>query len=243
MLQHLGRLSSRFPPFPKRLVAVWAPRLSVLNALPILGSAADGPLESRRTLPSKRGWWRAWRPRGRSLVRLAASLDAAWRLRHLPNFLLASGWDPPHRWRRVLQGKWRWPAEHISINEARTGLLALRHLARHRDVRGHRALFIGDNLAAVCAYEKGRGRAWTLNSLARRAAAYQIGLGIQWRHRHIQSERNVADAGSRGRSHLAPSASPATATTTPTTSSTPAAVTLPSTAASRRRVNHLDATR
>ena len=49
----------------------------------------------------------------------------------------------------------------------------------------------------VCAFEKGRGKTWGLNSICRRAAAYQLGLAVQWRLRHVPTDDNVADEGSR----------------------------------------------
>ena len=106
-------------------------------------------------------------------------------------------WDPPERWKTLYEGRWAWPEEHINIKEGRASVMLLR---RHtRSVRNHRTrlLQFSDNLVSVCAFEKGRGKSWPLNTLCRRSAAYQLAASVQWRLRHLVSARNPADAGSR----------------------------------------------
>ena len=56
---------------------------------------------------------------------------------------------------------------------------------------------VGDNLSSILAYEKGRARCEDLIAQCRQAAGYIIGAQIRWHHRHIESERNVADHDSR----------------------------------------------
>ena len=110
---------------------------------------------------------------------------------------LAPLWSERKRWKAVLAQRWQFTDEHINLKEARTSLRALRREARSVHSHGKNLLTIGDNLVSICAFEKGRSRAWGLNAIARRSAAYQIGCKIQWRQRHIVSDRCVADDGSR----------------------------------------------
>ena len=76
-------------------------------------------------------------------------------------------------------------------------LFGLRRAPRSWLNHGKRVATIGDNLVSICAFEKGRAKSWALNALARRAASYQIAARIRWHSRHVESKRNVADAGSR----------------------------------------------
>ena len=58
----------------------------------------------------------------------------------------------------------------------------------------------GDSLVgalALDAYAGGRARAWRLNNLCRRAAAYAIGPRVCIHSRHIDAKRNLADFCSR----------------------------------------------
>ena len=103
----------------------------------------------------------------------------------------------PMRWHTLFEKRWRWPTEHINPKEGRVSLIHLRRLARNKRCHGHKALYFGDNLVTLSSFDKGRAKAWSINALCRRSAAYQLGCGIRWRGRHIRSERNVADAGSQ----------------------------------------------
>ncbi|CAE7187344.1 unnamed protein product [Symbiodinium necroappetens] len=103
---------------------------------------------------------------------------------------LAGSWDDPHRWTLVTAKPWKGVKEHINLKEARVCLMSLRRLCRTTRNLGTTALTITDNLVSALAFEKGR-------SGSRRAAAYQMAGRIQWRLRHIESKRNVADAPSR----------------------------------------------
>ena len=75
-----------------------------------------------------------------------------------------------------------------------------------RSVSGHqsRLLVFADSMVSVLAFDKGRSKSYPLNSLCRRAAAYQIACGIKLRCRHIPTDRNVADEGSRRRRYKGP---------------------------------------
>ena len=111
--------------------------------------------------------------------------------------LLAGSWDDPHRWTLVTAKAWDNVKEHINFKEARVCLMGLRRLCRTVRNLGTTALTITDNLVSALAFEKGRSGSRPLNNLCRRAAAYQLGGRIQWRLRHIESKRNVADEPSR----------------------------------------------
>ncbi len=106
-------------------------------------------------------------------------------------------WDTPRRWAHLRVGCWKWAKEHINIKEGRASLFGLRRATRTRHNHGKRVASLGDNLVSICAFEKGRAKSWALNSLARRAAGYQIAARVRWHSRHIESKRNAADAGSR----------------------------------------------
>ncbi|CAK0875589.1 unnamed protein product, partial [Prorocentrum cordatum] len=106
-------------------------------------------------------------------------------------------WDTPRRWAHLRIGRWKWTKEHINIKEGRASLFGFRRATRTRHNHGKRVASLGDNLVSICAFEKGRAKSWALNSLARRAAGYQIAARVRWHSRHIESKRNAADAGSR----------------------------------------------
>ncbi|CAK0813842.1 unnamed protein product, partial [Prorocentrum cordatum] len=106
-------------------------------------------------------------------------------------------WDTPRRWAHLRVGRWKWTKEHINIKEGRASLFGSRRATRTRHNHGKRVASLGDNLVSICAFEKGRAKSWALNSLARRAAGYQIAARVRWHSRHIESKRNAADAGSR----------------------------------------------
>ena len=107
------------------------------------------------------------------------------------------GWDRTQRWNLIVAGPWQRTSEHINLKEARVCLMGLRRVCRSVQNMATTALTITDNLVSCLAFEKGRSRATALNKLCRRAAAYQLACRVQWRLRHIKSERNVADGPSR----------------------------------------------
>lgn len=145
---------------------------------------------------------------------------------------LAPMWEERHRWRTAFEGRWQFPQEHINVKEMRVCGMAMRRAVRSGGVVGTRMLFLTDNLTAACSLEKGRARSWALNGVCRRVAAYTLGCSIRARWRYIESERNVADEGSRrplvGRSHpRAPSVLPSAVSHTPDASSPSAPSSLP----------------
>ena len=76
-------------------------------------------------------------------------------------------------------------------------LSSLKRTARVASPTRSLKLTLCDDLAVALAFEKGRSGSPALNRLCRQAELFQVGLGIQWRLRHIESPRNVSDAPSR----------------------------------------------
>ena len=110
---------------------------------------------------------------------------------------LEEAWSDDRRWTLVTSAPWKNVSEHINVKEGRVLLMGLRRLTRTTRHLGTTALSITDNLVCCLAFEKGRSGSGPLNSLCRRAAAYQIAGRVQWRIRHIESKRNVSDEPSR----------------------------------------------
>ena len=93
--------------------------------------------------------------------------------------------------------RWRDSDEHINIKECRVALSSLKRSCRVRELMSHRKLTISDNMATVSALSKGRSGSFSLNKLCRVAAAFQLGRGMIWHLRHVETKRNVADEPSR----------------------------------------------
>ena len=96
-------------------------------------------------------------------------------------------------WRR----KWRSTSAHINVKEARVCLSSLKRAARCVSLHGKLKLTMTDNLAGLCALERGRSSSFQLNKVCRASAAYQFASGIRWRLRHVETLRNPADHDSR----------------------------------------------
>ncbi len=109
----------------------------------------------------------------------------------LPDALLE-----PRRWALIVEGAWAKPAP-IHILEGRIALAGLRHHARVAHQHGQRVLSLGDNMAELLASEKGRAVDRALCSITAHSAAYQIGCGLRWRRRFVDTLRNISDEGSR----------------------------------------------
>ncbi|CAK0809347.1 unnamed protein product, partial [Prorocentrum cordatum] len=99
-------------------------------------------------------------------------------------------------WTTAVEGRWKYD-EHINVKEGRICVAGLRRFCRTRAHHGHRALSLCDNLVCCCCFDKGRARSHVLNSLCRKAAAYSVGCRVRWRVRHVPTDLNVADEGSR----------------------------------------------
>jgi hypothetical protein len=99
-------------------------------------------------------------------------------------------------WSLVVKGAWSFPAT-MHCKEGRVALLSLQRCARNARLHGSRVLTIGDNLAEICASEKGRSDDPALRRLLQRALAYTIGPELQWYRRYAESARNPSDYDSR----------------------------------------------
>ena len=132
-------------------------------------------------------------------ARLAADQHAALhsRLRHrrrrqrnseveVPSAIppLAPAFAKKSAWRTAVEGVWKYPSEHIKVKEMRVCFMAVRRATRRVRCVGRRALFLTDNMVAACSLEKGRARAWGLNSLCRRVAACAVATSLRpsWRY-------------------------------------------------------------
>ena len=96
----------------------------------------------------------------------------------------------PKRYKLLWAKRWRDPSQHINYKEALVALTSLKRTCRVSSLVGSLKLTLCDNLAVVLAFEKGRSSSPALNRLCRLAAAFQAGLGMTWRLRHIESPRN-----------------------------------------------------
>ena len=97
----------------------------------------------------------------------------------------------------VPEGPWRWPEEHINMKEGRASIMALGRCVRSPQQNHCRLFQLSDNLVSVLAFDKGRSKSWALNALCRRVCSLVVACDIVWRLRHIRSEKNICDKGSR----------------------------------------------
>ena len=103
----------------------------------------------------------------------------------------------PTKFKLLWAKRWRDSSAHINLKEALVALSSLKRTGRVASLVGKTKITLCDNLAVVLCFEKGRSSSPSLNRLCRIAAAFQCGLGIFWRLRHIESPRNIADGPSR----------------------------------------------
>eukprot|EP00971_Amphidinium_carterae_P317650 6314371-Amphidinium_carterae.1 len=75
--------------------------------------------------------------------------------------------------------------------------MAVRRHCRSTSGLGSRLLVLCDNLVSVLAFDKGRSQSFALNALCRRMCAFLLACDVRLGLRHIVSEDNPADAGSR----------------------------------------------
>ena len=146
---------------------------------------------------------REHKPRlGRSQPQPARLMAEVELLRAIPE--ISATWESRRRWQTYREGPWRWPAEHINIKEGRASLMALDWHVRSAQQHHCRIFQLSDNLVSVLAFDKGRSKSWALNALCRRACATQLAADVVWRLRHVRSDGNVADEGSRLEKYRSP---------------------------------------
>jgi hypothetical protein len=110
---------------------------------------------------------------------------------------LASSWTREERWATTFMGTWE-TQEHINVQEARTVVSLMRHLARTSQAWGSRVLVLTDSMVTLGCLSKGRSSASPLLRLCRMTAAITLSLRIRLLLRYIPSEMNPADGPSRG---------------------------------------------
>ena len=105
--------------------------------------------------------------------------------------------DDKWRWKAAVEGRWKHPQEHINIKGARIAVAGLRRFCWVAANHNSRAFSLCDNLVSCCAFDMGRARSWALNLQCRRMCAYRVGCCVRWRVRHVPTDDNVAEEGSR----------------------------------------------
>ena len=146
---------------------------------------------------------REHKPRlGRAVVQPARLMAEVELLRAIPE--ISDTWETRRRWKTYREGPWRWPDEHINIKEGRASLMALEWHGRSPQQHHCRLFQLSDNLVSVLAFDKGRSKSWALNALCRRSCALQLAADVVWRLRHVRSEKNVSDEGSRRERYKSP---------------------------------------
>ena len=109
---------------------------------------------------------------------------------------LEERWAGEEAWTMLVKGGWRFKSD-MQEKEGRVVLLGLRRAIRCRALHGRRLLSLCDNMNCFMALTKGRGGNPALLNLCRKAASCQLGAGIRWSVRYIESERNGTDYDSR----------------------------------------------
>ncbi|CAK0825379.1 unnamed protein product, partial [Prorocentrum cordatum] len=89
-------------------------------------------------------------------------------------------WASLQRWKQLRVGRWMWSAEHIYVKEGRVSLFGQSRATCARENRGERVAPISNDLVSICAVEKGLAKSQASNSLARRAASYQVEDPSEW---------------------------------------------------------------
>ena len=103
----------------------------------------------------------------------------------------------PHKYKLLWAKRWRDPSRHINEKEMTVAVSSLKRTARVASLAHSTKLTLSDSLVSIAALEKGRSSSFALNRLCKQAAAFQAGLDIHWRLRHVETSRNVSDEPSR----------------------------------------------
>lgn len=75
--------------------------------------------------------------------------------------------------------------------------MAAQRACRVRQAPNRRLLVFSASLVSCCALERGRARSWALDAGCRWVAAYTLACGLRLHARHVATDRNRADRGSR----------------------------------------------
>lgn len=103
------------------------------------------------------------------------------------------------RWRVAVRHRWVDATAHINEKEIRAAVQGLEWGLRAQRRWGRRHVRLVDNSAVVGALVKGRSSSYRLNTWCRRAAALGCASNTRYHWVYVRSERNPADAPSRGR--------------------------------------------
>ncbi|CAK0850565.1 unnamed protein product, partial [Prorocentrum cordatum] len=109
---------------------------------------------------------------------------------------LEPSWGEPGRRRAAAAGAWGKPYKIHNL-EARAALMGFEDFCKDPANHSRVLLSLGDNMSEVLAMDRGRARSRELMALARRAAALQAAANARCARRHIETERNPSDYGSR----------------------------------------------
>ncbi len=101
------------------------------------------------------------------------------------------------QWRVVGRYKWK-RQEPIPVLEARAALHGIKHVLRSVDNFGKRHLVLSDSITAVCALDRGRGKAFKMRRVTQQVGAMCLATHTVFSYRWLPSEWNPADGPSRG---------------------------------------------
>eukprot|EP00899_Mesostigma_viride_P024406 jgi/Mesvir1/514/Mv11377-RA.1 len=103
------------------------------------------------------------------------------------------------QWRTALAHRWLDPSAHINEKEIRAAVQGIEWGLRSQVHWQQRHVRLVDNSAVVGALVKGRSSSYRLNAWCRRAIALGLASNTRYHWVYVRSERNPADAPSRGR--------------------------------------------
>ena len=100
-------------------------------------------------------------------------------------------------WKVVGRSRWR-RVEAIPVLEARASLYAVKHALRSQGAFGKRHLVLSDSISAICALDRGRGKAFRMRRVSQQVCALTLATNTAFCYRWLPSEWNPADGPSRG---------------------------------------------
>lgn len=99
----------------------------------------------------------------------------------------------------TIVGRYKWNRrESIPVLEGRAVVHGVKHLLRNVGNFNKKHLILSDSLTAVCALDKGRGRAFKMRRITQQVGALCLAANVGMHYRWLPSEWNPADAPSRG---------------------------------------------
>eukprot|EP00435_Cladocopium_sp_Y103_P020803 s2513_g5.t1 len=104
----------------------------------------------------------------------------------------------PKDWKTAKIGIWNDQKQHITLKEGKAFILGVRRITRNSRLRGHKILYLVDNLALALAISKGRAHDFGMLRICQQYAALSLASNVFVRVRWVPSEFNPADGPSRG---------------------------------------------